>query len=182
MRVAVVSDIHANLHALEAVLAEIDREQPDELWCLGDLVGYGPKPNECCRLVRERATLSLCGNHDLGVLGTIDLADFAGDAGVAARWTRTVLGAEERTWLETLSPSGGARRRRAVPRQPARPDLGVRPERPHRPAQPAGDHRAARPGRPQPRPARDRLGRRRPSAAASRSAAPRRRSPARAGC
>jgi diadenosine tetraphosphatase ApaH/serine/threonine PP2A family protein phosphatase len=121
MRVAVVSDIHANLHALEAVLAEIDAEQPDELWCLGDLVGYGPKPNECCRLIRERATLSLCGNHDLGVLGTIDLADFAGDAGVAARWTRTVLAAEERTWLETLSPQGvrdNAQLFHASPRDP----------------------------------------------------------------
>jgi diadenosine tetraphosphatase ApaH/serine/threonine PP2A family protein phosphatase len=121
MRVAVVSDIHANLHALEAVLAEIDREPPDELWCLGDLVGYGPRPNECCNLVRERAALSLCGNHDLGVLGTIDLADFAGDAGVAARWTRTVLGAEERTWLETLSPSAvreGVQVFHASPRDP----------------------------------------------------------------
>jgi diadenosine tetraphosphatase ApaH/serine/threonine PP2A family protein phosphatase len=121
MRVAVVSDIHANLHALEAVLAEIDTEQPDELWCLGDLVGYGPRPNECCRLVRERATFSLCGNHDLGVLGTIDLADFAGDAGVAARWTRTVLDAEERVWLETLAPQGvreGVQLFHASPRDP----------------------------------------------------------------
>jgi diadenosine tetraphosphatase ApaH/serine/threonine PP2A family protein phosphatase len=121
MRVAVVSDIHANLHALEAVLVEIDAEQPDEIWCLGDLVGYGPKPNECCRLVRERATVSLCGNHDLGVLGTIDLADFAGDAGVAARWTRTVLAAEERAWLETLSPQAvrdGAQLFHASPRDP----------------------------------------------------------------
>jgi diadenosine tetraphosphatase ApaH/serine/threonine PP2A family protein phosphatase len=121
MRVAVVSDIHANLHALEAVLAEIDAEQPDEIWCLGDLVGYGPRPNECCQLIRERATLSLCGNHDLGVLGTIDLADFAGDAGVAARWTRTVLAAEERTWLETLAPQGvreNAQLFHASPRDP----------------------------------------------------------------
>ena len=121
MRVAVVSDIHGNLNALEAVLAEIDREQPDEIWCLGDVVGYGPKPNECCRLVRDRATLSLCGNHDLGVLGAIDLADFAGDAGIAARWTRTVLGAEERAWLETLSPSAvrdGVELFHASPRDP----------------------------------------------------------------
>ena len=55
MRVAVVSDIHSNLHALEAVLAAIEAEAPDELWCLGDLVGYGPRPNECCALIAERA-------------------------------------------------------------------------------------------------------------------------------
>ena len=88
MRVAVISDIHANLHALEAVLAEIEREGADEVWCLGDVVGYGPQPNECCALVRERASLCLCGNHDLAVLGGLDIADFSGDAGVAARWTQ----------------------------------------------------------------------------------------------
>ena len=54
MRVAVVSDIHGNLHALEAVLEAVDHDEPDELWCLGDVVGYGPRPNECCRLVRDR--------------------------------------------------------------------------------------------------------------------------------
>ncbi len=105
MRVAVVSDIHGNLTALEAVLAEIDREQPDEIWCLGDVVGYGPQPNECCRLVRDRATLSLCGNHDLGVLGTIDLADFAGMRESPRAGHAPCSAAEERAWLETLSPS-----------------------------------------------------------------------------
>ena len=81
MRVAVVSDIHANLAALEAVLAAIDASPADEIWCLGDLVGYGARPNECCALVRERATVCLGGNHDLAVRGTIDLRDFSGDAG-----------------------------------------------------------------------------------------------------
>ncbi len=69
MRVAVVSDIHANLHALEAVLEAIDADPPDELWCLGDLVGYGPRPNEVTEIVRDRAQVCLVGNHDLGVLG-----------------------------------------------------------------------------------------------------------------
>jgi diadenosine tetraphosphatase ApaH/serine/threonine PP2A family protein phosphatase len=104
MRVAVISDIHSNLPALEAVLADIVAEAPDEIWCLGDLVGYNAQPNECVDLVRERAALSLCGNHDLAVLGTIDVADFSGDAGAAARWTRTVLGEEQATWLRTLQP------------------------------------------------------------------------------
>ena len=108
MRVAVVSDIHANLHALEAVLAAIDTEQPDELWCLGDLVGYGPKPNECCALVQARAAVCLCGNHDLAVRGTIDLAEFSGDAGTAAAWTRDVLSAEARAFLDSLEPAGKA--------------------------------------------------------------------------
>jgi predicted phosphodiesterase len=104
MRVAVISDIHGNLHALEAVLAEIEREDVEEIWCLGDVVGYGARPNECCDLVRERATIALCGNHDLAVLGTLDVADFSGDAGAAARWTATVIGDEQRTWLATLEP------------------------------------------------------------------------------
>jgi len=105
VRIAVFSDIHANLHALEAVLADIDRESVAELWCLGDLVGYGPRPNECIDLVRERATLSLCGNHDLAVLGTIEIAEFSGDAATAALWTRGVLGEQQRDWLSGLAPS-----------------------------------------------------------------------------
>ena len=88
MRVAVVSDIHSNLHALEAVLAAVEAEAPDELWCLGDLVGYGPRPNECCALIEERADVCLAGNHDLAVIGTIDLEEFHGDAALAARVPR----------------------------------------------------------------------------------------------
>jgi predicted phosphodiesterase len=108
MRVAVVSDIHSNLAALEAVLAAIDAESPDELWCLGDLVGYGPRPNECCAIVAERMTVCLAGNHDLAVRGTIDLEEFGGDAAVAARWTREVLAPEAQALLERLEPSGSA--------------------------------------------------------------------------
>jgi diadenosine tetraphosphatase ApaH/serine/threonine PP2A family protein phosphatase len=106
MRVAVVSDIHSNLHALEAVLTAIDEEPPDELWCLGDLVGYGPRPNECCALIAERADVCLAGNHDLAVRGTIDLAEFGGEAGVAARWTREVLEPEALELLDRLEPAG----------------------------------------------------------------------------
>ncbi len=106
MRIAVISDIHANLHALEAVLAAIDAEGVDEVWCLGDLVGYGPRPNECVALVQERADLCLSGNHDLAVLGTIDLQLFVGAAGAAARWTRTVLDPAARDFLATLKPAG----------------------------------------------------------------------------
>jgi predicted phosphodiesterase len=105
MRVAVISDIHANLHALEAVLEGIDAAPPDRLWCLGDLVGYGPRPNEVTEIVRGRADLSLVGNHDLGVLGRLDLEEFAPDAAISARWTQTVLLDENRAYLDGLSPA-----------------------------------------------------------------------------
>jgi diadenosine tetraphosphatase ApaH/serine/threonine PP2A family protein phosphatase len=87
------------------VLADIQHEQPDELWCLGDVVGYGPRPNECVDRIREAASLSLCGNHDLAVLGTIDIAEFSGDAAAAAVWTRGVLGEAQREWLGSLEPA-----------------------------------------------------------------------------
>ena len=105
MRIAVISDIHANLHALEAVLAAIEAESVDEVWCLGDLVGYGPHPNECVTLVRERASVCLVGNHDLAVLGTLDLDLFMGEAGAAARWTQTVLEPDARAFLAQLAPT-----------------------------------------------------------------------------
>jgi predicted phosphodiesterase len=108
MRVAVISDIHANLPALEAVAEAIERETPDAVWCLGDLVGYGSSPNECCAWAQERAAECLVGNHDLGVLGSLDLDDFAGDAAVAAKWTRTVLDADAHAYLSGLSPSAVA--------------------------------------------------------------------------
>jgi predicted phosphodiesterase len=104
VRVAVVSDIHANLHAFEAVLARIDADSPDAFWCLGDLVGYGPRPNECVELVRERATVCLAGNHDLAVRGRMDTNEFSGDAGIAAAWTRTVLSDDAGAYLDALEP------------------------------------------------------------------------------
>ena len=104
MRIAVLSDVHSNLHALQAVLADVDAGEFDELWCLGDVVGYGPRPNECAAILRERATVCLAGNHDLVVLGKIPMAAFADDAGVAALWTQRALDDDARTFLETLVP------------------------------------------------------------------------------
>jgi predicted phosphodiesterase len=104
VRVAVLSDIHGNLHALEAVLDSVDGDAPDAVWCLGDLVGYGPRPNRCCMIVRDRADLCLIGNHDLGVLGRLDLEDFSYDAAASARWTASVLEDEPRAFLESLEP------------------------------------------------------------------------------
>jgi predicted phosphodiesterase len=119
--VAVISDIHGNLHALESVLRSVDAESPDEVWCLGDLVGYGPQPNRCCELVAERADVCLIGNHDLGVLGRIDLQDFSPDAAASARWTAEVLEDEPRRYLESLSPEAALERAElfhASPRDP----------------------------------------------------------------
>jgi diadenosine tetraphosphatase ApaH/serine/threonine PP2A family protein phosphatase len=86
------------------VLASLDADQPADLWCLGDLVGYGPRPNECCTLVAERASVCLVGNHDLGVLGHLDLDDFSYEAAATARWTAEVLEEEPRAFLESLEP------------------------------------------------------------------------------
>jgi predicted phosphodiesterase len=109
VRVAVISDIHGNLHALKAVLAALADERPDAIWCLGDLVGYGPRPNECTTTVARSAAICLVGNHDLGVLGRIDLAEFANDALVAALWSREVLTDEARKYLSARRPNTRAK-------------------------------------------------------------------------
>jgi diadenosine tetraphosphatase ApaH/serine/threonine PP2A family protein phosphatase len=88
------------------VLEAIDREAPDEIWCLGDLVGYGPRPNRCCAVVAERSSACLIGNHDLAVLGRLDLEIFAPDAAESAAWTAEVLEPEARAYLESHEPSG----------------------------------------------------------------------------
>jgi predicted phosphodiesterase len=106
MRVAVISDVHANARALDAVLEEIDAERVDAVWCLGDTVGYGPRPNECCDAVKARADYCLVGNHDLVVLGRLSVSDFNDEAAAAATWTADVLTPESRTFLEGLEPSG----------------------------------------------------------------------------
>jgi diadenosine tetraphosphatase ApaH/serine/threonine PP2A family protein phosphatase len=104
MRVAVISDVHANYHALEAVLEEIDAAGVDAVWCLGDTVGYGPRPNDCCATVQRRAGLCLVGNHDLVALGELTVSDFNDEAAAAAVWTSQVLTQESRRFLESLKP------------------------------------------------------------------------------
>jgi diadenosine tetraphosphatase ApaH/serine/threonine PP2A family protein phosphatase len=104
MRVVVISDVHGNRHALDAVLAEIGGESVDAVWCLGDTVGYGPQPNECCRLVQEHADLCLVGNHDLVALGELTVSDFNEEAAAAAVWTREALTDDSRAFLRSLEP------------------------------------------------------------------------------
>jgi len=100
MRVLVLSDIHANLEALNAVLD--DAGPFDVLWSLGDVVGYGPEPEACITAIRSFEHASIPGNHDWGVLGRLDLADFNADARQANLWTRDQLSAESRRYLEDL--------------------------------------------------------------------------------
>jgi predicted phosphodiesterase len=108
MRVAVISDVHANRHALDAVLDAVEAERPDAVWCLGDTVGYGPQPNECCELVHGRADLCLVGNHDLVVLGELTVSDFNDEAAAAALWTSDVLTESSRAFLAALKPTAEA--------------------------------------------------------------------------
>ncbi len=99
---ALLSDVHGNLPALEAVLADSERAGVDALWCLGDLVGYGAQPNECVARVAETCEVCLVGNHDLVVLDRLDVAAFSPAAAAAALWTRERLGPEARSYLEGL--------------------------------------------------------------------------------
>jgi diadenosine tetraphosphatase ApaH/serine/threonine PP2A family protein phosphatase len=106
MRYAIFTDIHANLEALETVLAKIDelaRKEPiDQIWFLGDLVGYGPNPNECIVKLRERTDIIIAGNHDWAAVGKIDLEDFSEAARISAEWTAQQLTEEHREFLTNL--------------------------------------------------------------------------------
>jgi predicted phosphodiesterase len=105
LRVAVISDVHSNRQALEAVLAAVEKAGPDEVWCLGDLVGYGADPDACTALVRERCDVCLVGNHDLAVLGALDISSFSELAATAVEWTRRAASAETVEFLRGLEPS-----------------------------------------------------------------------------
>ena len=106
MRYAIFTDVHANLEALEAVLAKIDelalQDPIDQIWFLGDLVGYGPNPNECIEKLRERTDVIIAGNHDWAAVGKIDIEDFSEAARISAQWTAEQLTQEHRTFLANL--------------------------------------------------------------------------------
>jgi predicted phosphodiesterase len=104
-----LSDIHANLPALEAVLDDADSSEVEEIWCLGDVVGYGAQPDECARLTRERCSLALVGNHDLAVLGDLDLATFSSAAAAAVEWTKSCSSPQTIEYLRGLEPSDTSR-------------------------------------------------------------------------
>jgi diadenosine tetraphosphatase ApaH/serine/threonine PP2A family protein phosphatase len=100
MRYLIISDIHANQAALAAVLA--DAGPFDYVWCLGDLVGYGPDPNECIQQLRDMPHFSLAGNHDWAALGKLDLTSFNRDARTASIWTQAELTPASRDYLNGL--------------------------------------------------------------------------------
>ncbi|HEX7974037.1 MAG TPA: metallophosphoesterase family protein [Anaerolineales bacterium] len=101
MRILVISDIHANFTALEAVLA--DAGDFDAAWCLGDLVGYGPDPNECVSRVRQLPNLKcIIGNHDAAALEQIDTDTFNPEARLAILWTQEILTEASREFLNSL--------------------------------------------------------------------------------
>jgi diadenosine tetraphosphatase ApaH/serine/threonine PP2A family protein phosphatase len=106
MRIAAITDIHSNLPALEAVLAATEAAEVEEVWCLGDVVGYGVEPDACASLVRERCEICLVGNHDLAVLGSLDIASFSEAAAVAVEWTRAKVSDGTLEFLRELDPQG----------------------------------------------------------------------------
>ncbi len=103
MKILLISDVHANLVALESVLREFRETQLDDIWSLGDIVGYGPRPCECVELVRDIApNVSVIGNHDWAAIGRLDLGDFNPVAKYASYWTTMKLTADHINYLESL--------------------------------------------------------------------------------
>jgi len=121
MRVAVFSDIHANLPALEAVLRDSDEVGVAERWCLGDVIGYGAQPDACVELTRERCEVCLVGNHDLAALGELDTSTFSAAAAAAVEWTAENTSRANLDFLAALEPSDISREAalyHASPRDP----------------------------------------------------------------
>ena len=101
-KIALISDIHGNLPALEVVLRELDRHNPDTWLCLGDIVGYGPFPAECIEIIRERRIPTIMGNHDAGVSGKLTLKHFRNPNKKLIELTRTLLSTSQLDWLKKL--------------------------------------------------------------------------------
>ena len=103
MRYAIIADIHANLAAFQAVLDDIKgRGGVEEVWCLGDVVGYGPDPHQCIELLRQYNHVCVAGNHDWAAIGKIDTSEFNPDAAAACHWTAQQLSAEDIDYLGNL--------------------------------------------------------------------------------
>jgi len=103
MRCAIVADIHANLAAFLAVLVDIEHKgEVEEVWCLGDIVGYGPEPHQCIELLRQTNHICVVGNHDLAAIGKTDTSEFNPDAAAACHWTAKQLTPQDVDYLRGL--------------------------------------------------------------------------------
>jgi predicted phosphodiesterase len=102
MRIGIFSDTHSNLEALNAVMAKLREEKPDKLVCLGDTVGYGASPNECCDIVRDAAAFTILGNHDAAVAGRMDYSYYYDAARNALDLHASILSAPNMDWLKAL--------------------------------------------------------------------------------
>ncbi|NNF07282.1 MAG: metallophosphoesterase family protein [Candidatus Eisenbacteria bacterium] len=102
MRIAFISDIHANYEALQTVLEDIETQSIDEIVSLGDIVGYGPNPNECAAVVKERCEKSVLGNHDQAALGLLSTEYFNEIAKQATQWTINNLSEDTKAYLSSL--------------------------------------------------------------------------------
>ncbi|UCB42205.1 MAG: metallophosphoesterase family protein [Dehalococcoidales bacterium] len=124
MRYAIIADIHSNLAALTTVLDDIEhRGGADEIWCLGDVVGYGPDPRECLAIIRKTTNICVAGNHDWAAIGKISISDFNPDAAAANQWTAQRLSDEDIEYISNLpliSESGDFTLTHGSPREPIR--------------------------------------------------------------
>ena len=103
MRYAIIGDIHANLTAFNAVMADSECQGGvDKIWCIGDIIGYGPDPHDCIELLRQTNHVCVAGNHDWAAIGKIDTADFNPDAAAASQWTAQQLNTSDIEYLENL--------------------------------------------------------------------------------
>lgn len=102
MKYAILADIHANLEALQAVLADTREQQCTHYVCLGDVVGYGPNPNECLQIIRDLDCPTVMGNHDEYCSSDKELTGFNPMAAEGIKWTRAQLSTEEKEWLRSL--------------------------------------------------------------------------------
>ncbi len=106
MRYAIIADIHSNLEAFTAVLEDMEqRGSITEIWCLGDIVGYGPDPHRCLKLLRQYRHVCVAGNHDWAAIGKLDTASFNPDAAAACHWTARHLQAGDLKYLGKLPPT-----------------------------------------------------------------------------
>ncbi|MCA9730812.1 MAG: metallophosphoesterase family protein [Deferribacteres bacterium] len=122
MRYGLISDIHANLEALEAVLSELEKAKVDDILCLGDLIGYGPDPDKCVELVRTNTKYTIAGNHDHAILGLIDTRFFNDFAKKSVEWTKVQLSQTSLEFLHTLPLVAKEENFTLVHASPARPE------------------------------------------------------------